>query len=169
LNVTHPERLPNVELKPAGALRRGDCAAFRICRAAEADLASEAACRSNGRWNSPGRAMVYMSDSPALALLELRVHLELTHELLPDDFVLVAATIPPDLPVETLASMPENPVAYGDRWLDEARSALMMVPSVIVPEGSNVLLNPRHPDAALITVADHRPFRFDRRLWTPLA
>jgi RES domain-containing protein len=168
VNVTHPERLPAVELQPAGAIRRNDFAAFRICRAAEADLASEAACRSSGRWSSPGRAMVYMSDTPALALLELRVHLELTHELLPDDFVLVAAMIPPDLPVETLASLPENPAAYGDRWLDEARSALMLVPSVIVPEGSNVLLNPRHPDATRITVADLRPFRFDRRLWSPL-
>jgi RES domain-containing protein len=142
--------------------------AWRICRSNQIDLKSDEACRSSGRWASDGRPLVYLSDSPALALLEIRVHLDVPHDRLPKDFALVAVGIPQDLAVERLHRMPVDTKAFGDNWLDEQRTALLRVPSVVVPVSANVLLNPRHPDAQRVTVTEVRPFYFDPRLWLPL-
>ena len=57
-------------------------------------------------------------------------------------------------------------VAFADAWLDSARAPLLRVPSAIVPESHNVLINPRHPESSTIRIASTRPFAFDRRLWS---
>lgn len=140
---------------------------WRLCRAAFADLSGEGARLHGGRWNSPGRSMVYAADSAALAVLEVRVHLDLPPDLLPDDYVLVTIDLG-DPPVETVAELPGDPRAVGDQWLAQQRSPVLRVPSFVVPESGNLLFNPAHPLAAAARVVMTRPFTFDRRLWLPL-
>jgi len=140
---------------------------WRLCRRPHADLSGEGARRFGGRWNSPGRPVVYLAEHPALAALEVRVHLDLPFELLPVDFVLMRVLVPDD--PDTLFEAVANSVATGDAWLAEARSAVLRVPSVLVPHAWNVLFNPNHPDAARALPRSVEPFGFDPRLWRPLA
>ncbi len=137
---------------------------WRVCRRPFADLSGEGARLYGGRWNSPGRPMVYAAESAALAVHEVRVHLDLDWRVLPDDYVLMAIETG-DLVAETLAETPADPRAAGDAWLASGRSALLRAPSFIVPESANLLINPAHRDAARLAVASIRPFAFDARLW----
>lgn len=138
--------------------------AWRISRAPFADLSGTGARLYGGRWNSPGRALIYAAETAALAVLEVRVHLDLTPDLLPDDYVLTGIAID-DPDIETLDTLPEAPQAFGDAWLAEARSPVLRVPSFIVPESFNLLISPAHPQAAGVKLTSQRPFRFDARLW----
>lgn len=140
--------------------------AWRLCRAPFADLTGEGARRYGGRWNAPGRPIVYAASNAALAVLEVRVHLDLTPDLLPDDYLLLTIDLG-DLATEEVTNMPADPAAFGDAWLREQRTAVLQVPSLIVPESSNLLVNPAHPDAARAGVVAKRRFAFDRRLWLP--
>jgi len=141
--------------------------AWRLCRRPFADLSGEGARLYGGRWNSRGRPVVYLADHPALAALEVRVHLDLPHELLPDDYVLLRVSVPDDIIAEGTAGA--DMTALGDAWLTKVRSAALRVPSVLVPNAWNLLLNPRHADAGRATVTSIEPFGFDPRLWGPLA
>jgi RES domain-containing protein len=118
-----------------------------------------------GRWNSPGRPLVYAADSAALAVLEVRVHLDLSFDLLPADYVLLTLDLG-TLSIETVPSLPLDTAAFGDAWLAAGRTTVLQVPSIIVPESANILINRRHPDATRVTVAEKRPFGFDERLWS---
>jgi RES domain-containing protein len=141
--------------------------AWRLCRRPHADLTGEGARLFGGRWNKPGRPVVYLAEHPALAALEVRVHLDLPFELLPVDFVLMRVGVPDD--PDTAFAVEQDTVATGDAWLAEARSVALRVPSVLIPHAWNVLLNPRHPEAAQALIQDTEPFGFDPRLWRPLA
>jgi RES domain-containing protein len=141
---------------------------WRLCRRQYADLTGEGARRRGGRWNRPGRAVVYLAEHPALAASELRVHLDLPFELLPADFVLMRVALP-DRAAARHDTLPEATAAVGDAWLAGARSAALRVPSVLIPHAWNVLLNPRHRDAEQARIVTVEPFGFDPRLWTPLA
>ena len=140
--------------------------AWRVCRVAFADLSGEGARRYGGRWNRPGRPMVYAASSAALAVLEVRVHLDLPLELLPDDYLLLTIDLG-DLATEEAVALPADPAAFGDTWLRDQRSAVLQVPSLIVPESPNLLLNPAHPHAARASIVARRRFVFNRRLWGP--
>lgn len=108
--------------------------------------------------------MVYLCSTAALTVLEVRVHLDLPPALLPDDYVLMAVALA-GLGVETLQNLPNNPADFGESWLAERRTAVLEVPSSIVPESTNLLLNPAHPDAASASIISTRRFGFDNRLW----
>ncbi len=138
--------------------------AWRIARLPYADLSGDGARRWGGRWNRPGRPVVYLADHPALALLEVRVHLDLPFDLLPDDFVLMQVGLP-DGPLAVLAEVPDDPPAAGAAWLDLGAAAILRVPSVLVPGAWNLLLNPSHPAAAEARVLARTTLRFDPRLW----
>ncbi|HQT79499.1 MAG TPA: RES domain-containing protein [Rhodopila sp.] len=140
---------------------------WRLCRRVHADLTGEGAQRYGGRWNSPGHPVVYLADHPALAALEVRVHLDLPFDLLPADFILMRVAVP-DCPADGLTTSADT-VAKGDAWLTGLSSATVRVASVLVPHAWNVLLNPRHPDARQAETQAIEPFRFDPRLWQPLA
>ena len=120
-----------------------------------------------GRWNRPGRPIVYAASSAALAVLEVRVHLDLPPALLPDDYLLLTIDLR-DLAIEAVVALPADPAAFGDAWRRDQRSAVLRVPSLIVPESPNLLFNPAHPDAARARIVAQRRFVFDRRLWLPL-
>jgi RES domain-containing protein len=139
---------------------------WRICRRPFADLSGDGARLYGGRWNAPGRPLIYAAETAALAVLEVRVHLDLDWDTLPDDYVLVAIDTAA-IVAETIQEPPDDPRVIGDAWIEARRSALLRVPSFIVPESYNVLINPTHPDALLIQLGPVRPFQFDRRLWTP--
>lgn len=138
---------------------------WRLARAAHSILDGEGARMFGGRWNSSGRPMVYCAGTAALAVLEVRVHLDLPLDLLPNDYRLFGidtgmAEIE-DAPADSIAS-PRN---YGDAWLASGRTALLRIPSVIVPEETNVLINPLHPQAQRVQLVSDRAFGFDPRLF----
>ena len=108
--------------------------------------------------------MVYAASDAALAALEVRVHLDLPVALVPDDYVLIRIAIG-DVPIERIGIPPEDPRAFGDAWLRSRRSVVLEVPSAIVPESSNLLINPSHPLGATVRAETVRPFLFDPRLW----
>ena len=139
------------------------------------DLSGTGAEQTGGRWNRPGRPLVYAASTASLACLETVVHLNASD--LPLNRFLVRIEVPAsawaarhaysaaELPVGWSA-IPEGKVSLdiGDAWLRTAPSALLVVPSVIVPEDCNVLINPLHPDAAGLRAAKLRPWLYDRRL-----
>jgi RES domain-containing protein len=137
---------------------------WRLCRRPFADLSGNGARLVAGRWHA-GQPVVYTAMEPALAVLEVRVNLDLAFEDLPRDYVLLridtgAAS------AERLDSLPDQPREFGNAWLAARRSALLQVPSVVVPPARNMLINPLHPNAAQITIAEITPFAFDARLWS---
>jgi RES domain-containing protein len=132
----------------------------------------EGARRYGSRWSSKGVAVAFAADSPALAVLEVLVHLQNTEVL--QSFSLVSADVPEEL-IEPLAprDLPDNwrdspppaeAQAVGDAWVATMRSAALRVPSVVLEQGHIYLLNPAHPDFRKIKVKPPVPFRFDQRL-----
>ncbi|MGD0565068.1 MAG: RES family NAD+ phosphorylase [Roseiarcus sp.] len=138
--------------------------AWRLCRKPFADLSGEGARLYGGRWNSPRRPLVYAAESAALAVLGVRVHLDLDWSVLPDDYVLVKIDLS-TIAFEEITELPRDALAIGDAWLASGRSALLKVPSVIVPESANILINVAHPDAKSVSIDSTRAFSFDERLW----
>lgn len=148
--------------------------AWRITKREHAKKAftGEGARLYGGRWNSPGVAVVYTAESQALATLELLVHMD-SPELL-NAYVLMEARIDDSLievqpEVELPRSWREQPAsrelrAIGDAWVREGRSAVLKVPSIVVPSESNYLLNPAHADFSKISVGAPLDFNVDRRI-----
>ncbi len=110
--------------------------------------------------------MIYMAATPELAALEVRVHLDLPPDLIPDDYVLMRVDLD-GLTIEAISILPANPAAFGDQWLREKRTPVLRAPSVLMPESTNLLVNPLHP-AGSGRIHAIRDFAFDRRLWLPL-
>jgi RES domain-containing protein len=139
-----------------------------------ANLSGEGGLLASGRWHSRGRRIVYLSDHPASALLEVLVHLEVDVDDLPVSYQLLAVDCPDDLRLETIAMDALPPdwrtriVAtrqLGNRWLNAGATALLRVPSAIVPHASNWLLNPGHGDAGKAVIAQTIRTPFDARLF----
>ena len=129
--------------------------------------------RASGRWHTRGRRVVYCSEGPAAALLEILVHFEIDVRELPTRYRLLKLQAPDDLVVEVVAAadLPADWLdrtdltrAAGDRWLQASRSPLLRVPSAVVPETFNVLLNPGHKQAGRVAVAKMSEHVIDPRL-----
>ena len=129
---------------------------------------------ASARWHTRGRPIVYLATSPAGALVEVLVNLELDPAHLPRTYQMLKAEAPQDLEVARIdpASLPQDwrqdqiaSRSRGDEWLASAPSALLEVPSALLPETSNILLNPRHRDASRIAVLWHEAYPYDRRLF----
>lgn len=139
------------------------------------DLTGAGAKTTGGRWNRAGTAMIYCASSIALACLETVVHLNAG--ALPFNRYLVRIDIPDDVwagaQVLTAAkapvgwdALPSGKVSldYGESWIARKKTALLLVPSTIVPEEANVLINPAHADAARIAAAKLRRWLYDPRI-----
>ncbi len=137
----------------------------RIAKAAHVGLDGEGARLYGGRWNSPGRPMLYTAASPSLAVLEVLVHLDLPPDLLPLDYRLLSIEVPDDAPRLELDAVPQDSVATGDAFLLAGQALCLRVPSQVVPQEINTLLNPRHPAFVGVRVVRDEPFRFDPRLF----
>jgi RES domain-containing protein len=128
---------------------------------------------TGGRWNSPGRPVIYAAASFAGALLETLVHSNLGRA--PKTHAVIEIVVPDSLIVESIGEndLPgwddENQTisrAFGDAWLMEQRSAVLLVPSVITQgRERNVLINPDHRDFSRITASTPEPVSWDRRLF----
>jgi len=139
-----------------------------------ADLSGAGGLISSARWHSRGRKIVYLADHPASALLERLVHLEIDPGDIPNTYQLLAIEAPDHVAAETVKAddLPSNwrnndnatrPI--GDAWLQGRRTPLLRVPSAITPHAVNWLLNPEHPDASDVTIAEVIEAPFDRRLF----
>jgi RES domain-containing protein len=124
------------------------------------------------RWNHLGTEMVYTSTSPALAVLEFFVNLDLNEA--PDDLLVAEAAVP-DASVEAmkLGVLPSNWRELdnercrdlGSEWARSLRSVALKVPSAVVDGDWNVLLNPKHPAFSKVKIGAAKPFRFDERMF----
>ena len=129
--------------------------------------------RTPGRWHTRGRRVVYCAQSPAAALLEILVHFEIDIQDLPVRYRLLKIEVPDDVHVERVshgqlaADWPDKTEvtrALGDDWLAKDSAAPLSVPSAIVPETFNVLLNPAHQDAKRIVIVQAGEHAIDPRL-----
>ncbi|MFM8878797.1 MAG: RES family NAD+ phosphorylase [Verrucomicrobiota bacterium] len=147
--------------------------AWRIVRESLGSTAfdGEGARLFGGRWNSRGTRMVYTSATLSLAALETLVHLNppvaFKYVAISIDFdeALVATVDAMDLPPDWNEEPPPPSAAeIGDRWVKESRSAVLELPSVIIPAETNYLINPAHSDFKRIHIGKPLPFSFDPRL-----
>lgn len=148
-------------------------AAWRAAKQRYSPFDGAGAQLTGGRWNSPGRAVIYASDSYAGALLEILAHAARPRTL-PGRYHAVRIDIPDEL-VERLDpdALPgweernsAQALAFGDAWLREERSAALLVPSVPSrPVGRTVLLNPAHPAAGRLAVSAPFEVPWDERLF----
>lgn len=145
--------------------------AFRIVRPVHAAsaLSGEGARLHGGRWNPPGWRCVYAAESRALAVLEMLVHLtgatrSLSYRLLTlefdDSLVGRSAPLPSGWDQHPAGSASQN---IGLEWLRSARSAALRVPSVLLPEEGNFLINPSAPGFEEIRITEEREFQLDFR------
>ena len=144
---------------------------WRLAQAKYPALDGEGARRYGGRWNSEGHAVVYTASHLSLAALELLVHV--ASDIPPPGYEAVEIEIPDGIIPDTLCPLPEGwyemipPIEckdVGDRWIESGQSLICAVPSAVVPEEYNYLLNPAHADMRLVTIIRRRPFSFDPRL-----
>lgn len=139
------------------------------------DLTGGGAKITGGRWNSKGKPLVYAASTIALATLETLAHLG--DSIAIRNAFLVRIDIPltmwrrravieaGSLDVTWVAEPPgSTTIVAGDDWIDAAAEPLLLVPSVLVPEEYNVLINPAHPSSRKITATVTRQFIYDPRL-----
>ncbi|MBL9157615.1 MAG: RES domain-containing protein [Verrucomicrobiales bacterium] len=146
---------------------------WRIVKAKYAATAfsGEGAAKVGGRWNSRGQSVVYTSGTLSLAALEMLVHLQppvpLAWIAIPCEFdESLAETLDESVLPANWRQFPAPPGvrALGDAWLKEARTPVLSVPSVVVPQERNFLLNPAHPDFERLSIGAGEPFALDTRL-----
>lgn len=147
---------------------------YRLVRAARAAdaFSGEGARFYGGRWNPLGYPVVYASQSRALAVLETFVHLTLEAPSM--QFLLYEINLPKAArttryhgPVDAWrhARTPLASQEAGREWLANGTTLALVVPSVVVPQETNYVLNVRHPLFARLRISMPEPFSFDRRLW----
>jgi len=149
---------------------------WRIARRQHAlDRLGIGARDAGGRWNRPGTPVIYAGRTIAIAALEKLVHLA---DIVPSDLVLVRIDLPPNGSAEevTAANLPRGwdavpaapaSIEFGTRWAHEHRSLVLYVPSALVHEETNAVLNPRHPEFSAVTMTIERRFGYDGRLLLP--
>jgi len=138
-----------------------------------AGLSGEGARIYGGRWNPAGVPVIYAAESLSLAALEIIVHLE-REQLLYHRYVKIPVTFKNSL-VYTLPrkklpedwdSLPpsESTQKMGRKWIEQAKHAILKIPSTVIREEHNYLINPAHPDFSAIEIGKPRRFEFDQRL-----
>jgi RES domain-containing protein len=140
------------------------------------DLQGMGGEKSDGRWHTAarGKRIVYLSDYPALALIELLVNLKGNPKLFPDSYQLMKVAVADHVATQVLA--PDNLASgwrddiqqtkfIGDSWLARGNSALLAVPSVPSPESVNFLFNPLHTDANGVEIEWCKWIKYDKRLF----
>jgi RES domain-containing protein len=149
----------------------GSLRAFRIADMRHTIFDGTGAMLHGARWNSPGRRIIYAAETYAGALLEILVH---ASGNVPKGQGYIEIEIPAALSIEEIApeDLPrwdspsfEAARKFGNRWYDERRTPVAIVPSVVTLVERNVLINQEHPDFARIRASEPRPVRWDARLW----
>lgn len=133
----------------------------------------EGSFKYGGRWSSPGTRVVYTAESLALATLEIVVHFDEAH--LRADYSFATATFSEKLVlnIEDFAGLPKNwresppPIAIqeiGDAWAESMQSVVLRVPTSLIPEGENFLLNVGHKEFRNVVLGDPQLLSLDKRL-----
>jgi RES domain-containing protein len=152
--------------------RSGPFRAYRIADGRRPMFDGTGAALYGGRWNSPGRRVIYAATTFSGALLEALAHTGTGR--IPRNHAYIVITIPPEVRIEEVTSedLPGWDTAeystsreYGNRWYDERRSAVLITPSVITPFERNVVIHEEHPDSRKISASDPKPVVWDRRLF----
>ncbi len=139
-----------------------------------ADLHGIGGLRGSARWHTRGHPIVYLAETPSAAMLEILVHLEIEEDDLPTTYKLLKVevdsailfhtvelvTLPKDWRIQPLVTR-----SIGDEWLTKGNTALLRIPSAIMPETWNWLLNPRHSDAVRISILSVSTHHYDARLF----
>ena len=129
---------------------------------------------ASARWHTRGREILYCALNPATALLEVLVNSGVRDAQAFGGFHFLKLDVPDEIAIERVEEGQLPPdwsrhldltCAWGDRWLREERSAALLVPSVLVPETYNILINPRHAEAARITRLAAFAYPLDLRLF----
>jgi RES domain-containing protein len=136
------------------------------------DLRGEGGRVASARWHTAGQRIIYLAESPAVAMFEALVHMDYEVQDLPDEFTLLKIGAPDSLKISLLdpsenpdwREQPEFTRGMGDAWLASRGTALARVPSAVVPHAWNYLLNPEHPDAKLVRIEGQSRERLDIRL-----
>ncbi|WP_046755070.1 RES family NAD+ phosphorylase [Kordia jejudonensis] len=148
---------------------------YRIDRAKRKNelLSGIGAEKIGGRWNEIGTRAIYTSQHISLSYLEVVMHLDITEDL-PSDRILVHIEIPDDVSVFELKKLPKNwnTFPYNSKtqeiftkFVEYNKQAVLKVPSAIVRDEFNYILNPRHVDFPKIKVVKVQKFAFDSRLY----
>jgi RES domain-containing protein len=148
--------------------------AFRLTRSTRVNSAftGDGSRKYGGRWNSPGQAIVYTSSTLSLAVLEIMAHLDdyttlsRSYSFIPVEIpsVLITAVDPKSLPAGWNEGPPGAASQHiGDSWVSDKRSAVLAVPTVLVPDEVNYLINPNHPDFPRISIGAVHKLFFDPR------
>lgn len=147
---------------------------FRICKYKRArDLSGYGASLKGARWSRRGIMLLYTASHRSLALLEVLVHMGETYP--EEDYAIVTLELPDDsIILLNTSSLPDgwykisDPVSqamFTDDWLKEEQSIAMGVPSAIIPQEINYLINPLHPNFSDIKIKSIERFNFDERLF----
>lgn len=144
---------------------------FRLSSAKFPASSGEGAAIFGGRWNRAGTPVIYASQTASLAALEVLVHYSalpkdfiLTEILVPENLAVVrweAKSLPPGWDANVVISETQN---LGETWIQSGKSALLSVPSCVIPREQNFILNPAHPAFRRIKFLPSVPFAFDPRL-----
>ncbi len=140
------------------------------------DLVGVGGERADGRWHSAarGKPIVYLSEHPALALVEVLANLKGDPRLFPDAYQLIKAAAPASVSIGTVSAAAlsrdwrtdlHQTQSIGNAWLAANTSALLTVPSLPAPESTNYLLNPLHPDARHLALEWCKWITYDKRLF----
>ena len=135
------------------------------------DLKGSSAATYPGRWNSKGTYILYTSTNPSLALLESVVHMS---RIAIDNYCMICLEIPEDRILKIQATdlpddwftnpSPDGLKTIGDHFIQNNRYLALQLPSVIMPEENNYLLNPGHPDFKKVKMMYTRKVSIDKRL-----
>jgi RES domain-containing protein len=147
---------------------------WRVAPRPRSAFDGEGARRAGGRWNEKGVSVVYTSATLALAALEYFVNADPVNS--PADLVARPAQIPDDLLIKTVSisdlprnwrnfPAPEELRMLGTKWAQSMETVASAVPSAVIPQENNYLLNPLHSDFSKIVVGEPEPFSFDLRMW----
>ena len=147
---------------------------YRLARRKYAQsLDGQGAALYGGRWNSVGRPVVYTAEHRSLAVLEYRVN----NPLPVADLLIITLEVPDDSQQSlSWEELPEGWAQYahkslcaplGDEWLSKQETLLLRVPSAVVVQEHNVLINPLHPQMNQVKVVDALPFMIDERMYEP--
>ena len=145
-----------------------------MCRRPYAAFDGEGARLAGGRWNRRGVAVVYTSATLSLAALEYFVNLDFATA--PTDLVAIQVSIPDAVSRTEIGDSalpagwrtypaPDELVRLGSDWTAARRTAVLVVPSAVIPAERNYVLNPGHPEFRAIRIGPAEPFAFDPRMW----
>lgn len=148
---------------------------MKVCRISKCiyidDFKGSGALSYSGRWHSKGTHILYTAATPSLALLESVVHIS---NILISGYCMICLEIPTDkiqeirideLPYNWYINPPPDVLkSYGNSFIKNRQFLALKLPSAIIPEESNYLLNPNHPDFKFVQIVFKRNIPIDERL-----